>query len=124
MKNIDYIKNRELIFSIIPNDINQIIISYCSKCYVCQESELNLCHECFECNIIICDKCFYKCSDCNKIMCDQCCCQCTNCDEIICNECRFECNKCKEKKFEIDTSLFFCIDCGFHYCKNCKKIKA
>lgn len=33
--NLDYIKNLELVFSVMPNNINKLIISYCDKCIFC-----------------------------------------------------------------------------------------
>lgn len=89
LKNIDYIKNRELIFSVIPNDINKIIISYCSSCYLCHEFAINLCY------------------DCDQIICDECCNECHSCKQKICINESFSCDRCK------DCGYYYCKNCTY-----------
>lgn len=137
--NINYIKNRKLIFSIIPNDINKIIISYCSKrCDICK----NICNR-NKINIskkphsLYCDNnnngnnndnnndiddnndindnlSYSECHNCKLNICNKCSFECENCCEIICNNHYSLCKRCNGK---------VCDECSkVRYCRSCKEV--
>lgn len=107
----EYIRDIRLLFSIIPKDINNIIISYCVQtCDSCHHNKV--CESCNVCNEKVCAECSICCKYCLKNTCRYNIIASKFCNHNRCNICKNDC---------CSLCIHSCNNCLYNICPLCTK---